>query len=138
MADPLLKTKLEEISQKLDEILERITITVPITKVEIIPVLVNRYEIIEVDLTVERAVPTPIGLKRLILDPYAIPYVSYLTILSVPAPFKLRLNDKDAKPINAQVGIEWEDWKIEEIYIENAAAPAGTEKAELYMEFTVE
>lgn len=80
--------------------------------------LPNCYKIFDVDLSILRA-DAPLGLKD-ILRGAGIEYATYMSIITVPAAFKFKLNNTSFDAIDAAVGLEMGDFEITEIYITNA------------------
>ena len=79
----------------------------------------NRYKVYVVDLSVARN-DEPLGLK----DDGIVGWS--MTIMRADAPFKYKINSKGHDALDASVGNLHEDWEIEEIYITNSAATAGS------------
>ena len=97
------------------------------------PKLPNCYKIFSIDLSVGRT-DEPIGLSD-ILKGAGVEYATYMSIISVPSTFSFKVNNTSFDPINAAVGLEWDDFEIKEIFITNAV---GTGTALINVEYRVD
>lgn len=135
---PILN-RIDALIKKLDEFISTITgvppaeRVVPPTLVIIEPRRNNRYDISTLDTATSRT-DEPLGVKDLMEKAGAL-YATYMIVLAVGGGFSYKVNSKAAPSVSAQVGDEWDEFEIEELYITNAAV-AGT--AILHIEYRVD
>lgn len=127
----LVLNRLDALINRVERLIAAVT-GVPVGElppiIEVKPTLIterlpNCYKIFSIDLSVIRA-DTSLGLKDILLGA-GIEYATYMSIITVPAAFKFKLNNTSFDAIDAAVGLEQAGFEITEIYITNAAL-AGT------------
>ena len=124
---PLLN-RIDALIKKMNELL--IAIGVPPDALPPIPQIVitmplrsNRYHVFELDTATVRA-NVALGLKEM-LKKQGVFHATYMVILALGGGFSYRVNDIAAPLVDAQIGAEWDEFEVEEVYITNTAAAAG-------------
>lgn len=126
----------KDMKEKLQEVIDKLSGLVPdfeVPPVEVItePKLANRYKIITQTLAAALT-DEAIGVKD--LKPTT-GYCTYMNILAVGGGFTFKINSSGSDAITAAVGMELENYEIEEIYL-TCGAVAGN--AIFYLEYRVE
>ncbi|NVM23314.1 MAG: hypothetical protein HWN68_16210 [Desulfobacterales bacterium] len=126
----------KDVKEKLQEIIDKLAGLVPDFEAPIVevitePKLANRYKIITQTLAAALT-DHAIGIKDLMPTTG---FCTYMNILAVGGGFTFKINSSGAEAITAAVGMELEDYEIEEIFL-TCGAVGGN--AIFYLEYRVE
>ena len=128
-----MKEKLQEIIDKLSELVPDVTIPPAPQVIVAMPQRGNRYHIFDINTATART-NAPLGLKEY-LDKYDVKHAIYMVVLAVGGGFTYRVNSGAESLCTAVVGDEWDEFEITEVFITNLAV-AGT--ARIHVEYRVE